>query len=118
MKELLSVVTEHMIVVIDGLALLVIGYGTAEALVAVVGVMLSSRMMRTQREVWLRYARWLVVGLTLQLAADIIESSITSSWQAVGRLAAMAVIRTFLNFFLERDLADVRRQQREGQATS
>jgi uncharacterized membrane protein len=51
------------------------------------------------RKVWLRYARWLVAALTLQLAADIIERSVTTSWQKIGRLAAIAVIRTFLNYF-------------------
>ena len=64
-----------------------------------------------RREVWLRYARWLVAGLTFQLAADIIETSITTSWEAVGRIAAIAVIRTFLNYFLERDLAETRERQ-------
>jgi uncharacterized membrane protein len=66
-----------------------------------------------EREVWLRYGRTLVAGLTFQLAADIIESSITTEWEAVGRLAAIAVIRTFLNYFLERDLADIRERERE-----
>ena len=65
------------------------------------------------RDVWLRYARWLVVGLTFQLAADIIETSIRSDWTAIGQLAAIAVIRTFLNYFLEKDLAEVRERQRE-----
>jgi hypothetical protein len=35
-------------------------------------------------------ARWLVVGLTFQLAADIIETSISTSRKAIGRLAAIA----------------------------
>jgi uncharacterized membrane protein len=61
------------------------------------------------------YARWLAAGLTIQLAADIIETSITTSWDAVARVASIAVIRTFLNFFLERDLTEFRARQR-GQA--
>jgi uncharacterized membrane protein len=32
----------------------------------------------------------------------------------VARLAAVAVIRTFLNFFLDRDLADARERQHDG----
>ena len=117
MKELLAIVTEHVIVVIDVLALLIICYGTAEAVVSGIRVRFWSQSSHAQREVWLHYARWLVVGLTLQLAADIIESSITASWQAVARLAAIAVVRTFLNFFLERDLGEVRGLQRGGRAT-
>jgi uncharacterized membrane protein len=54
-----------------------------------------------------------VVALTFQLAADIIETSITTSWEAVGRIAAVAVIRTFLNYFLERDLSEVRERKPE-----
>ena len=62
---------------------------------------------------WLRYARWLVAGLTFQLAADIIETSITPSWEELAKVGAIAVIRTFLNFFLERDLNEVRERERE-----
>jgi hypothetical protein len=59
-------------------------------------------------DVWLRYGRWLVAGLTFQLAADIIETSITANWEAIGRIAAIAAVRTFLDYFLERNLAEVR----------
>ena len=75
--------------------------------------MRSSPTGHEQREVWIRYARWLVAGLTLQLGADIIETAITTSWEAVGRIAAIALIRTFLNYFLERDLTEVRERQQE-----
>jgi uncharacterized membrane protein len=75
--------------------------------------MLGSRSGHERREVWLRYARWLVAGLTFQLAADIVETSITTDWNATGRIAAVALIRTFLNYFLDRDLEEVRGRQRE-----
>jgi len=54
--------------------------------------------------------RWLVAGLTFQLAADIIGTSVVPTWDEVGRLGAIAVIRTFLNYFLERDLTEVEQQ--------
>ncbi len=55
---------------------------------------------------YIQYARWLVGGLTFQLAADIVESAFSPSWDEIGRLAAIAVIRTFVNYFLESDLAE------------
>ena len=113
MKELLTAITENTALVIDALALIVIVAGTIEAFIKGLHLMLSSPSSHERRDVWLRYARWLVAGLTFQLAADIIETSITTSWEAVGRLAAIAAIRTFLNYFLERDLAEVRERQRE-----
>ncbi len=111
MKEWLTVLTEYAVVIIDVMALLLIVLGTVEAFINGLRLMLSSRSGHERRDVWLRYARWLVAGLTFQLAGDIIETAIAPTWQDIGRLAAIAVIRTFLNFFLERDLAEVRERQ-------
>jgi uncharacterized membrane protein len=112
-KQWLVFATENAIVLIDALALVVIVVGTVEAFVGGLRAMLGSPSGHERRDIWLRYARWLVAGLTFQLAADIIETSITTDWEAVGRIAAVALIRTFLNYFLDRDLEDVRRRQRE-----
>jgi uncharacterized membrane protein len=113
MKEWLILLTENAVVVIDLLALAIILFGTVEAFYYGLRAMLASPSGHEKRDIWLRYARWLVAGLTFQLAADIIETSITTDWQAVGRIAAIAVIRTFLNYFLDRDLAEIRERQRD-----
>ena len=57
-----------------------------------------------RKEIWRRYGMWLLLGLEFELAADIIGSVVSPSWQDVGKLGAIAVIRTFLNYFLEKDL--------------
>jgi uncharacterized membrane protein len=114
MKEWLVRLTEPTVVIIDGIALLMIAIGTLETLLRAVPLMLASPSGHRRRDVWLRYARWLVAALTFQLAADIIETSIRMGWDDVGRLAAIAVIRTFLDYFLERDLAETRTRQSEG----
>jgi uncharacterized membrane protein len=115
-REWLVFVTENAIIVIDILALVIVLIGTVEAFFGGLRVMLSSREGHEQRDVWLRYGRWLVAALTFQLGADIIETSITTDWEAVGRIAVIAVIRTFLNYFLDRDLDEVRKRQRESLA--
>lgn len=104
MREWLVIISEPAIALIDGIALLVILIGTVEVLVTVVRASFRPLGDQLSRQAWLRYARWLVAGLTLQLAADIIETSISTSWQTIGRVGAVAVIRTFLNYFLERDV--------------
>lgn len=104
MKELLIAVTEPTIIVIDALALLMIAVGTVEAMTKVARLAVHRDESRA-REVWQRYGRWLVAALTFQLAADIIETSISTDWESIARLGAIAVIRTFLNYFLERDIA-------------
>ena len=110
MKEWLVIVSEPAIVLIDAIALLVILVGTIEVAVTVARASFKPLGDQLARQAWLRYARWLVAGLTLQLAADIIETSISTNWQTIGRVGAIAVIRTFLNYFLERDVDQQRRE--------
>src|SRR5258705_7003702 len=114
MKEWLTFASEQTVIVIDALALVVIVIGTIEAFVSAMRAMFSSPTGHERRDVWLRFGRWLIAGLTFQLAADTIETSTTTSSQAVPRLGAIALIRTFLNYFLERDLSEARARQHEG----
>jgi len=108
MEEWLHLVTKDVIVIIDAMALIVVAIGTAEAFFTGLRAAFFAPGHRRFREVLVHYGHWLVAGLTFQLAADIIETSIAPTWQQVGQLGAIAVIRKFLNFFLERDLADLR----------
>jgi len=98
---------------INAMALIIIVVGTVAAFFSGVKAMLFEPSGHERRDIWLRYTRWLVAGLTFQLAADIIETSITEAWEAVARIAVIAVLRTFLNYFLDRDLTDIRERQHE-----
>jgi len=119
MREWLEVISQPVIAAIDAIALLVIVVGTVQVLVRVAQAMFKPLPDLVAREAWLRYARWLVAALTFQLAADIIETSISTSWQTIGRVGAIAVIRTFLNYFLERDDEQQQREcEPESQARS
>jgi uncharacterized membrane protein len=118
MRELLVVATESVSLAIDAVALLTILIGTIEAVAGGARLMFTpAATNHARRQVWLRYARWLVAGLTFQLAADIIETAIAPDWDAVGRLAAIAAIRTFLDYFLERDVAEISNRDREALGT-
>lgn len=108
MEEWLHLVTKDAVVLIDAMFIIVV-VGTVEAFfIGLWAAFPVETVNRRLREVWLRYGRWLVAGLTFPLAADIVGTSIAPTWQEAGKLGAIAVIRTFLNFFLERDLAELR----------
>lgn len=47
---------------------------------------------------------WLALGLEFQLGADILGTTIAPSFRSLGRLGAIAIIRTFLNYFLNKEL--------------
>lgn len=113
MIEALEPITRNAVAAIDFVALVVICFGTIEAVVSIVKVLATGANGHERRAVWIGYARWLVAGLTFQLAADIIETSVTTDWESVARLGLIAVVRTFLNYFLERDLSEVRQRQTE-----
>ncbi len=75
-------------------------------------VMASGRVVQTIR--WpdlkhynmarLTFSRYLVLALEFQLAADIVRIAVQPSWTDLGILAVVAGIRTFLNFFLQREM--------------
>lgn len=114
MKPWLFSISEQAIILIDALALAIIVIGTVEAFVRGLRLLMSPSG-HERRDVWLRYGRWLIAGLTFQLAADIIETSISTDREAIIRLALIAAIRTMLNYFLEKDLADLRERARESE---
>jgi uncharacterized membrane protein len=49
-------------------------------------------------------ARYLALALEFQLGADILSTAIAPSWTQIGKLGAIAVIRTGLNFFLSKEM--------------
>jgi len=59
-------------------------------------------------DVRLTLARFLAIALEFQLGADILSTAVAPSWDAIGKLAAIAVIRTALNYFLSRDMQEER----------
>lgn len=105
MEDLFQIIAIHVALALEGLAILLIAIGGLEATYRVFWPLLRRRMTHGLRRVaWLSLARWLVLALEFMLAADIVRTVINPTWEELGQLAATAVIRTFLNYFLERDL--------------
>ena len=90
---------------LEGIAVVVITFGGIQALWGIIRTLRGSvHRIGNRRSVWLEFGMWLLLGIEFELAADIVRTVIAPSWEELGQLAAIAVIRTFLNFFLERDL--------------
>lgn len=56
----------------------------------------------------LTLARYLALALEFQLGADILSTAIAPSWDQIGKLGAIAIIRTALNYFLTKEMAEER----------
>lgn len=61
----------------------------------------------SRRQTWMGFARWIVLALEFALGADIIRTAIAPTWDDIGKLAAIAAVRTGLGFFLERDIGEM-----------
>jgi uncharacterized membrane protein len=86
-------------------AALLIVFGAVEALYLTFRRLLrGSHSAIHRKQVWVGFALWLVLALEFELAADVIRTAISPTWNDIGQLGAIAAIRTVLNYFLEKDI--------------
>src|SRR5512146_532964 len=101
MELIFQEVAATIALVIEAFVVLVLAYASAEAVFGMVRAVASGSLgTGARRELWFRFALWIVLALEFALAADIIRSAIAPSWESIGQLAAIAAIRTGLNWFL------------------
>ncbi len=101
-------------------AALIVAFAVLEALYFVLRVFWKRDAVPDHRKEDLRLAlgRWLAIALEFLLAADIVLTAIAPTWQDIGQLGAVALIRTALNFFLQREFraqAERRRAHAHGE---
>jgi uncharacterized membrane protein len=105
MEELFKEACEAIALAIEAVAVLLVAFGALQAVVTIVRVPLTHGARKHPRQqAWLNFGRWLMLGLEFQLAADVIRTAISPTWDEIGQLAAIAVIRTLLDHFLQEDL--------------
>ncbi len=100
---------------IEAAAVLVVSYGSLQALAGVVGTAFSRTADEMRgREIWLRFATWILLALEFALAADLVRTAVAPTWDDISKLAVIATIRTMLNYFLAKDIAEFDRAQESG----
>ncbi len=114
-EELFVEISEYVALALEALSVITIFIGAIDAVFRMLPALRVRRGSHgARRSAWLSLARWLLLGLEFMLAADIVRTVISPDWNDIGQLAAIAVIRTFLNFFLERDLDAAEKMSAEG----
>jgi uncharacterized membrane protein len=96
---------EWLRLLVEALGAIVIAAGVVVVVIALLRHLLAGRGSSFV-PIRLAFARYLTLALELQLAADILSTSVAPTWERIGKLAAIAVIRTALNFFLGKELKD------------
>lgn len=104
LQELVRLLTLYLAAGIEVGAAAIVGFAAGEAIVrAGRGLLRRQPAADYTEEIRLRLARWLALAIEFELAADIIRTMIAPTWNDIGQLAAIIVIRTALNFFLGRE---------------
>jgi uncharacterized membrane protein len=86
-------------------AAVIIAIAAVEATVKAIAIFLHRNTPASAKnEVRMTLGRWLAVALEFELAADILNTAVTPTWSDIEKLAAIAALRTALNYFLEREI--------------
>lgn len=109
MEAVLKDIAGNVALVAEIICVICIAIGASVAVVDVFNAALRRQLGHRgfRRKVFKGFAVWIVLALEFALGADIVRTAIAPTWNDIGQLAAIAVIRTGLNFFLERDLEEL-----------
>jgi uncharacterized membrane protein len=106
-EETLKAFTLYAAQFVEGAAALIIVIAVARALVSYFINLLARRGGTVPKDaIRLSLGRSLALALEFALGADILKTAVAPTWNEIGQLAAIAVLRTGLNYFLEKELRD------------
>jgi uncharacterized membrane protein len=109
MEEHLVTVVGYLKLAVEAVGAAIVGFG-ALATVVVYSLSLFGIRKRPYTEIRLFLGRYLALGLEFQLGSDILSTAVAPTIAEVKILAAIAVIRTALNYFLSKEIERERQE--------
>ncbi|HEU4901553.1 MAG TPA: DUF1622 domain-containing protein [Flavisolibacter sp.] len=106
LKPIAEFVTKHLSASVEILAALVITIALVKFLIRYMGNLRHPHFEQENQNIRIQFGSSLTIALELLLAADILATAIAPTWDDIGKLAAIATLRTALNYFLERELKE------------
>jgi len=104
-EETVAGAVQWLKLLVETLGACIIAIGICIAAYQFISALVPPRVKSFNR-IRLTLARYLALALEFQLGADILSTAIAPSWDQIGKLGAIAIIRTALNFFLTREMRD------------
>ncbi len=102
---------------LETIAALCVFLGLVAALKLAIGRIRHRRWSEPFSSIRLRFGTWLALALEFELGADIVGTTIAPSLESLAQLGVIAVIRTFLNYFLRKELEAEERMAKTRQQT-
>jgi len=116
LEQQFTEVASYIALLIEAGAVFVVAFGAAQALISVVVAVVLRRSADEMegRQIWIRFATWILLGLEFALAADLVRTAVAPTWDDIAKLGVIAIIRTMLNYFLAKDIAEFGPIERSG----
>jgi uncharacterized membrane protein len=110
MEEIAKQVTLQVSYAVEILAAIIIGIAVIQTLLSYITLFNPSSRKITKELIRVQFGSSVAVSLELLLGADVLATAVAPSWNEIGKLAAIAIIRTALNYFLEIELSRIHRR--------
>jgi uncharacterized membrane protein len=114
--DLLRTIAQTIATLVEGIGVAIVAVAVIVAAVRYVVVLLRRIRPFPPEGLRLSLGRSLALSLEFLLGADILRTAVEPSWDEIARLAAIAAIRTALNYFLQREIAQDARMTQGGSA--
>ena len=104
MEEIAKIVTIYISHSVEIMAAVIIGIAVIKTLLSYTQNLQRRKTFISKEEIRVQFGSSVAVSLELLLGADVLATAVAPSWNDIGKLAAIAVLRTALNYFLEKEL--------------
>jgi len=110
MEEIAKSIATHLSLLVEILGATIIGIALIQFVIGYVPTLLHKKQYISNSLLRVRFGSSLTLSLELLLAADILQTAVAPTWEDIGKLAAIAAIRTTLNYFLEKELREIEKR--------
>jgi uncharacterized membrane protein len=110
MEEIAKTITIYISHALEISSALVIGVALVKLVMNYLSSLGMGKIIITAEESRVRFGSAVAVALEILLGADVLSTAVAPSWDDIGKLAAIAVLRTALNYFLGKELREMHRK--------
>ena len=108
MEHLASQVAISISHAVEITASVIIGFAILKVLYRYLSILLFAARNVSNENLRTEFGSTVAVALELMLGADVLATAVAPSWNDIGQLAAITIIRTALNYFLGKEIKEIR----------
>ena len=110
MKEIAEFLTKYLSNTVEVAAAFIIGLALLQVLYRYAHLLVIKSDKTTNEQIRIQFGSSVAVALELLVGADVLATAVAPTWDDIGKLAAIAILRTALNYFLEKELESVEKK--------